>query len=324
MKTIPTMPDQRPAIGLEPSNSIAQGARKILSFYFAEMLSHEPGTRLGEDPEALHDMRVCSRRLRAVFDVFHLAFSEKASLKQTRGLRRVGRSLGKVRDWDVFIAKAQADIQTLQPEDQASLAALVATWQAQSALARQKMIVFLDSKPYSKFLERFSQFVQTENAGERPPDKVYFEGVLIPPVTLLRDLAPGLLYARLAAIRAYDAALVEMPAELDHTSMAYLHALRIDTKRLHYTLDFLKEILGAEARTLLKEVKALQDHLGDLHDADVARISLENLPPSPSLEVYLALKRAQRQNLFSTFPQAWQKFNTPENRSLLASAVGKI
>ena len=34
------------------------------------MLAHEPGVRLGEDPEELHDMRVATRRLRAALKLY--------------------------------------------------------------------------------------------------------------------------------------------------------------------------------------------------------------------------------------------------------------
>ena len=36
----------------------------------AVLAAKEPGTRLGEDPEELHDMRVATRRLRAALSFF--------------------------------------------------------------------------------------------------------------------------------------------------------------------------------------------------------------------------------------------------------------
>ncbi|MEN6300772.1 MAG: CHAD domain-containing protein, partial [Anaerolineaceae bacterium] len=48
--------------GVERNDAISEAARKILRFQFAQMLLNEEGTRLGEDIEALHDMRVATRR----------------------------------------------------------------------------------------------------------------------------------------------------------------------------------------------------------------------------------------------------------------------
>ena len=49
-----------------------------------------------------------------------------------------------------------------------------------------------------------------------------------------------------------------------------LHDLRIAAKWLRYTLEFVRESLGRDAGPVIEQVVALQDHLGWLHDADVA------------------------------------------------------
>jgi CHAD domain-containing protein len=49
-----------------------------------------------------------------------------------------------------------------------------------------------------------------------------------------------------------------------------LHDLRITTKWLRYTLEFLGETMGPDAALTLQRTVALQDHLGGLNDADVA------------------------------------------------------
>jgi CHAD domain-containing protein len=117
----------------------------------------------------------------------------------------------------------------------------------------------------------------------------------------------------------------------------HLHALRIQFKSLHYILDFLKEILGPQAKEVLSAVKRMQDHLGDLNDADVAclRLSalLENWESNQlgtllaerqtpeSLLAYLSLKHRHRHDLLVSFPAAWEAFDTVEFRRKLAEAV---
>jgi CHAD domain-containing protein len=49
-----------------------------------------------------------------------------------------------------------------------------------------------------------------------------------------------------------------------------LHELRIAAKWLRYTIEFVREALGSDAAPVIERVVALQDHLGRLHDADVA------------------------------------------------------
>ena len=45
-------------------------AYAVLRRQLAVLRDKEPGTRLGEDPEELHDMRVATRRLRAALALF--------------------------------------------------------------------------------------------------------------------------------------------------------------------------------------------------------------------------------------------------------------
>ena len=56
--------------GLQAGDTMAEAARKTLLYHLQKMMQHEPGTREGEDPEELHDMRVATRRMRAALRVF--------------------------------------------------------------------------------------------------------------------------------------------------------------------------------------------------------------------------------------------------------------
>ena len=55
---------------IDPDGTIGALALNVLRRHFETFLAHEPGTRLGDDVEELHDMRVASRRLRAALSLF--------------------------------------------------------------------------------------------------------------------------------------------------------------------------------------------------------------------------------------------------------------
>ena len=55
---------------VEPGDTIGQVGLATLRRHFGMLLAKEPGTRLGDDIEELHDMRVASRRLRAALALF--------------------------------------------------------------------------------------------------------------------------------------------------------------------------------------------------------------------------------------------------------------
>ena len=147
------------------------------------------------------------------------------------------------------------------------------------------------------------------------------------------ELAPVLIYSRLAAVRAFAPWLGNAPIEL-------LHALRIEFKKLRYTVEYFREVLGDEAKTVIDELKSLQDHLGDLNDAQVAsniiRAFIDECEPRQAMlpiherqnleEVvnYLAFRLSERHRLMITFAKAWKRFSRAEFRRNLARAVGVL
>jgi CHAD domain-containing protein len=320
-------PKNQKSPGLLADDTLAEAGRKTLLYHFAEMLKHEEGTRLGEDIEELHDMRVASRRMRAAFDLFEQAFDPKVIRRHLRGLKATGRALGAVRDMDVFIEKANYYMEELSPEQRSGLGMLVEAWQAQRETARAAMLAHLSSPEYATFKRKFNVFVQTPGKGIR----LLSSECPVPP--LARDAAPVLIYSRLAAVRAYDQLL-------ESATLEQLHALRIEFKKLRYAVEFFREILGKEAKQVIGVLKTMQDHLGDLNDAQVATQLLSDflghmefshldLPlserrnPEPVV-VYLAAKHAERHRLMRTFPDAWAQFNQPEFRQNLALAIAAL
>lgn len=311
--------------GVEPSDTLSEAGRKVLGYHYAQMLRHEPGTRLGEDIEELHDMRVATRRMRAAFEVFNDAFEPKAVKTHLKGLRATGRALGRVRDLDVFKEKAQRYLDTIPQEQRNGLEPLLTLWENEREIDRSKMNEHLNSEDYANFKRKFLKFVSTPHAGSKTVSETSPHQV--------QHIVPVLIYSRLAAVRAYGSIL-------DSATIEQLHGLRIEFKKYRYTLEFFQEVLGKGVKELINEIKNLQDHLGDLNDADVACDILrqfldewesrqvykpisERDNPEP-IVAYLAAKHAERYFLTTTFQETWQGFDRPEMRAKLASVIAVL
>lgn len=329
-ETIPAgLPLPQPLVspGILPDDLMSEAGRKTMLYHFAEMLSHEAGTRLGQDPEQLHDMRVATRRLRAAFAVFEGFFFPEVLKPFLKRLRAAGRALGRVRDLDVILENALAYLEKIPIDDRPGLQPLLQYWQDERTQAREQLTTLLDSKKYSNLINRYNLFVQTPGMGavEIKPD--------MPVPIRVREVAPALIYTRLEAIRAYEPILA-------NATLAQLHALRIEFKRFRYTLEFFREVLGDQAKSIINELKGLQDHLGELHDADVtcqiirqfltewdarqtALPLAERQNPQPIVN-YLAYISAELHRLLICFPQAWHHFNRLEFRTNLALAVAAL
>jgi CHAD domain-containing protein len=329
------LPTEIPREAVEPGDLLSDAGRKVLRWHFAEMLAHEPGSRLGEDIEALHDMRVATRRMRAAFEVFGEAFDPTVLKPHLKGLRRTGRALGRVRDLDVLIQKAQVYQKAIaekgrKGKDQPGLERLFDAWAVEREAARRAMLAYLNGKDYARFKEKFNAFLSMPHAGSHPQGEIRTSAVT---TGLVRESVPVLIYTRLGAVRAFDAILSE-------ASIEQLHELRIAFKKLRYAVDFFRDVLGPESSAVISELKKIQDHLGDLNDADVAaRLLHARLAEWGSEQVslpfdqqnnldgvirYLAALHAERRRLMQGFRVVWEEFHTGPFRRNLALAISNI
>ncbi len=320
-------PAPKTSIGLEATDSMAEAGRKVLGYHFEQMLKHEAGTRLGEDIEELHDMRVATRRMRAAFRTFGDSFEPQSIAEIVRGLKKTAAVLGNVRDMDVFIEKFTAYQQALPDEEQADLEPLIEYCQRRRDKERVVLLDYLDSKPYRQFKKQFNKFVSTPGKGAKPiptNEPIPYQ---------LRHVTPVLIYTSYEQVQAYEPLLEGAP-------VALLHQLRISFKRLRYTVENFRELLGDEGQVIIREIKALQEHLGDLNDAAFAsgfveqfldkwgkhrrKLTSAGKTKPAAVERFLVNKRAEEHLLADNFGEVWQRFNAPQVRQQLALAVAGI
>ena len=237
---------------IDATKSAGEVAFAILRRHFAAMLAHEPGVRLGEDPEELHDMRVATRRLRAALKLYS-DFLPKRSERYERDLRWVAGALGEVRDLDVYL-------QGLCEESSRNgevLEQVIALLRERRVEARKRMLEALDSNRYERLLASFSG---TLRRGRNPG-----------PIDPILEAAPDLLRDRYKKVRKAANTLSEdSPPE-------HYHELRKKGKRLRYALEPLQEIYGKSAQKMVKLLKKAQDDLGDHQDLIVACGLMEEL-----------------------------------------------
>jgi triphosphatase len=237
---------------IDATMSCGEVAFAILRRHFAAMLAHEPGVRLGEDPEELHDMRVATRRLRAALKLYSDALP-KRSERYERDLRWVARALGEVRDLDVHLERLSEEA-SRNAED---LEEIVALLRKRRVEARRRMLEALDSNRYERLVASFSG---TLRRGRSPA-----------PTAPILEAAPDLLRDRYKKVRKAAKTLSEdSPPE-------HFHDLRKKGKRLRYALEPLQEIYGKQAKKMVKLLKKTQDDLGDNQDLIVAAGVMEEL-----------------------------------------------
>jgi CHAD domain-containing protein len=253
--------------GVDPSMSEGEVAFAVLRRQFAEMQAHESGTRLGEDPEEVHDMRVATRRMRAAMKVFEGTLPERAKWFREE-LRWVANALGEVRDLDVQMGRLEAWKQGTGEESSEFLDKILDVMKKRRAEARKDMLEVLDSGRYERLESSFAEMLRRGPGAERELAESDGHDPAREPVTAA---SPALLLSR---YRKWSKAA----RRLDETSSPEaFHDLRKKGKRLRYALEFVSEVYGKPVQRLVKPLKALQDDLGQHQDAIVAAGHLRGL-----------------------------------------------
>ncbi len=124
-----------------------------------EMMSFEVGTRIGDDIEFLHDMRVSSRRLRAAMDAFAAAFPTGSFRRYLASVKEVTDTLGAARDLDVAIDGLLGVIDEVEPREQVGLEALVGEYRARRTAESAHITALFDRLEAEQFAVRFEAWV---------------------------------------------------------------------------------------------------------------------------------------------------------------------
>jgi len=243
-------------VALGPETPPLTCARQLILERVGEMVKHEEGTRKGEDIEALHDMRVWSRRLREALEIFAFCFPPKMFDKLYARVRRVTRTLGRARNADVaveFFAKRLANARDVG--ERFALQDMLQGLTAEQSQERKKMIRKLDKKVQASALPQRLEAAFHQLA-EHPPSRRKGPRTAV-------ALARKLLADRLRTVFNIRRAIT------GEEDIEGLHNLRIAVKKLRYAIEVLDFAIGERASENLKFFKKLQTILGDLHDRDV-------------------------------------------------------
>src|SRR6266545_2834277 len=189
---------KKKALGVRADEPMAEAGRKILRFHFERMLANEDDTRKGEDIEALHHMRVATRRQRAAFRIVSPYFKRKSVDAFRDELRALADHLGAVRDLDVLIESAESYRSSLRREAAAAFTPLVEEWRGRRDDARHALLRHLDSDEYRDFTKRYGEFLSSPGTG------VKGGGDPTPHPQNRRHLLPAEVWDHYGRVRAYE------------------------------------------------------------------------------------------------------------------------
>jgi CHAD domain-containing protein len=120
------MAKAREVAGLAAEDPFRVAAAKVVAVRSDELFAHSANVLDTSDIERVHDMRVASRRLRAVLEIFAPCFERTLHRAVLRDVRSLADALGERRDPDVHIEALQRFAAAADEADRPGVDSLVA------------------------------------------------------------------------------------------------------------------------------------------------------------------------------------------------------
>jgi CHAD domain-containing protein len=236
--------------GVGPTTPVGDAATAILVAKSRRMFDLEAAASGGADMDAVHDMRVASRRTREALSALSPAFKNKVEGELISIAKTVTRSLGAVRDADVFLAEFTEMASSTEDADQRiALAYLIGRRQAERVAALDKMRKRLGRLDLKQSRKRFRK-VARDTRGSAD-------------TMALVDLARDVLSDRI------DLVYMHLPAALDEENAHEQHSMRIAFKHLRYAVETFAPCFDSSFSRIHDTLVAFQNVLGEIHDLDV-------------------------------------------------------
>ncbi len=278
-----------------PALSSAPSAAEVVTVSIAAavttLMQRDPGVRLGEDPEDVHQARVALRRLRSNLRTFRTLVEPEwsAELRQEAGW--LAGELGGVRDREVLLDRLESEIKGLDARDQRVGESLTVNLRAELEESRAELRSAFDSERYLDLVELLIE------AARRPrltPDAA----------APAAELLPALTRRPWRALRRGVQGLPENPPD------DALHRIRILAKRARYAAEAAAIVVGSPATRFAKRAAALQTVLGEHQDSVVARTWIREAAGNGRrgfvAGVLYGLEQGHGQQARGDWPGAWE------------------
>ena len=301
-------------IELDPEIPSVKAAKMILQHLLAVIRANEAGIRSDIDIEFLHDYRVAIRRTRSALSQIRSVFPFDITTRYKDDFAYLGKFTNTLRDLDVYLLYEGKYRNMLPDELRSDISPLFDYLRAQREVALRDVIHILDSANYHRTLLDWEAFL-SEPVTEYP-EAVNASKPII-------DLASERIYKR------YRRVIIDGEKILENPQDELMHQLRIDCKKLRYLIEFFASLYPSKKVALLvKQLKDLQDNLGDFNDLSVQQAYLLSIADAlPSSEAHsrrafiatgvLIDRLAFQQDIVrAAFAETFQDFASPANREL--------
>ncbi len=307
-------------IRLKPDFSARQAMVLIYRHLLEAMQQNEAGISEDLDSEFLHDFRVAVRRTRSGLGQVGNVLPPGITDRTKKDFAWLGKVTGPTRDLDVYLLSEQNYRNRLPESLQAGLDTFFADIRARREVEHRQLVLHLQSDRYNRIIHRWRQYLESDDMGEATKNSGR------PVVELAREII----------FRKYSKIIKDGRAITPASPAENLHQLRIQCKKLRYILEFFSSLFPRkDMNRVIKQLKRLQNNLGDFNDLSVQQDMLHNYrtglrPGSRKNQELAASLGGLSTNLYhhqhrvrEDFSARFSEFSAPLNAKLYKRLFGK-
>ncbi len=307
----------KPDLQLTSETPAAVAAQQILENLFSVIQENEAGVLGDIDSEFLHDFRVACRRARSALTQIKGVFTDETTLTLKQHFAYLGQITNRHRDLDVYLLQRKKYEHALAEELRAGLRPLFDSLERMRNNEHQKLRTAMKSKRYREALAAIREFVEVEE--------------LAGSAVGANSSLPIQEVAKSTILKRYKKILRDGKRITKESPDQCLHDLRIECKKLRYLLEFFESLFHAEKITvLIRQLKKLQENLGDFNDLTVQQEDLQShlrklrpdgknaIERGAALGGLLSVLHRQQLRTRSEFEEKFSTFRSRSNRDLVA------
>jgi inorganic triphosphatase YgiF len=260
-----------------PQTSVDEAIGILLRECLYQFTANWPAATSGSSMEAVHQMRVSMRRLRAAFGFFHRVFPCQDFEDFRAEAKRIATAMGQARDWDVFVELVRSG-PLRQFGDTPGFASLLAASQLKANAGHAEALAVIREKLATLFVLSMEEFISRRGWRNAVADE------------RLSEFAGRIAHFAVQCLERLDRKMRRRGRHFGSLAPEARHQLRITLKNVRYASEFFGHIFlpRSAVRRYTQRTAALQDTLGELNDAAIAARLIKQLDFTADTEIAFA------------------------------------
>jgi len=244
------------SVSLDPEMDVTIAVEEIHKFLLKVMQENEFGIIKDIDTEFLHDFRVAIRRTRSLYGQVKRSIDADTISRAKMDYTYLGKLTNRMRDIDVYLLNKEKYLKYLPKNMQKDMSQFFEDLENERIIEHKKLVNNIKSTKYRNIKRFWDTYLNRTHESQVSGESIRS-------------------FAKNSIIKKFKKILLLGGRIRPDSPDSLLHELRIECKKLRYLLEFFLSLFPKGIiPVLIRQLKILQDNLGDYNDLCVQQKTL--------------------------------------------------